>query len=205
MYIFLIRWLVKFRVKSVKQIIIWNEVPAIFLKFTTMQTRTTRNKEDAKWVNLRKLAIGGPFSIHVKSGLMKARSRFWASCIIWGLQPAAVFSLITDHYGKNFFIFNLSWFCKNIWSGTNLAKIYIWHRGPWRQGHNAVGRGARCQQEWVLSRNTKGHDVKSLTPWSAELGAQCLASACRWGNAATHDGMYSLPSWAATLGFFYLF
>jgi hypothetical protein len=80
---------------------------------------------------------------------------------------------------EEFFIFNLSRFCKNIWSGTNLAKIYIWRRGPWRQGHNAVGRGARCQQEWALSRNAKGHDVKSLTPWSAKLGAQCPASACR--------------------------
>jgi hypothetical protein len=33
----------------------------------------------------------------------------------------------------NFFIFNLSRFCKNIWSGTNLVKIYIWRRGPRRQ------------------------------------------------------------------------
>jgi hypothetical protein len=71
----------------------------------------------------------------------------------------------------DFFIYNLSRFCKNIWSSTNLAKIYIWRRDPRRQEHNAVGRGARCHQEWALSPNAKGHDVKSLTPWPASLGA----------------------------------
>jgi hypothetical protein len=70
-----------------------------------------------------------------------------------------------------FFIFNLSRFCKNIWSDINLAKIYIWRRGQRRQEHNAVGRGARYRQEWALSRNAKGHGVKSLTPWPAALGA----------------------------------
>jgi hypothetical protein len=60
-----------------------------------------------------------------------------------------------------FYIFNLSHFCKNIWSGINLAKIYIWRRGPRRQEHNTVGRGARCRQEWALSPNAKCHDVKS--------------------------------------------
>jgi hypothetical protein len=32
-----------------------------------------------------------------------------------------------------FYIFILSRFCKNIWSVTNFAKIYIWRRGPRRQ------------------------------------------------------------------------
>jgi hypothetical protein len=39
------------------------------------------------------------------------------------------------------------------------------------RGHNAVGRVARCHQEWALSRNAKGHGVKSLSPWPAALGA----------------------------------
>jgi hypothetical protein len=102
-----------------------------------------------------------------------------------------------------FYIFNLSRFCKNIWSNTNLAKIYIWRRGLWRQGHNAVGHGARCRPEWALSRNAKGYDVKSLPPWLAALGSYRPASVCRWGNTATHGGMYSLPLWAATVGFLF--
>jgi hypothetical protein len=52
-------------------------------------------------------------------------------------------------------------FCKNI----------IWRHGPRRQGHNVVGRDARCRQEWALSPNAKGHGVTSLTPWPAALGA----------------------------------
>jgi hypothetical protein len=88
------------------------------------------------------------------------RLGFW---FVWALLEIPRF--------KNFFIFNLSRFCKNIWSGTNLAKIYIWRRGPRRQGHNAAGHGARCRQEWALSRNAKGHDVKSLSPLPAALGA----------------------------------
>jgi hypothetical protein len=58
-------------------------------------------------------------------------------------------------HSQNFFIFILSRFCKNIWSGTNFAKIYIWRSGSRRQGHNTVGRGARCCQEWALSPNAK--------------------------------------------------
>jgi hypothetical protein len=35
----------------------------------------------------------------------------------------------------------------------------------------AVGRGARCRQEWALTRNAKGHGVRALTPWPSALGA----------------------------------
>jgi hypothetical protein len=52
---------------------------------------------------------------------------------------------------ENFFIFIFSRFCKNIWYDINLAKIYIWRRGPQRQGHNVVGHDARCRQEWAPS------------------------------------------------------
>jgi hypothetical protein len=53
----------------------------------------------------------------------------------------------------------------------NLAKIYIWRRGLRCQGHNAVGHGARCRQEWAPSRNAKGHGVNSMLPCPAALGA----------------------------------
>jgi hypothetical protein len=85
-------------------------------------------------------------------------------------RPPWARRLSTGQY-LEFFIFILSRFCKNIWSGANFAKIYIGHRGPRRQGHNAVGPGARCRQEWALSPNDKGHGVTSLTPWPAALGA----------------------------------
>jgi hypothetical protein len=58
-----------------------------------------------------------------------------------------------------FFIFILSRFCKNIWSVTNLAKIYICRRGPQREGLNAVAHGGRSRQEWARSPNATGHDV----------------------------------------------
>jgi hypothetical protein len=42
-----------------------------------------------------------------------------------------------------FYIYFFSQFWKNIWSLTNLAKIYICRRGPRRQGLNAVALGAQ--------------------------------------------------------------
>jgi hypothetical protein len=45
---------------------------------------------------------------------------------------------------KNFYIFILSRFCKNIWSGTNFAKI---------------------------SSGAMAHGVKDITSWAATLGA----------------------------------
>jgi hypothetical protein len=70
-----------------------------------------------------------------------------------------------------FFIFNLSRFCKNIWSATNFAKIYICRRGPRRQGHNAVARGGRSRQEWAHTLNVVGHGVTYLTQRVMALGA----------------------------------
>jgi hypothetical protein len=78
----------------------------------------------------------------------------------------------TQRRGVAIFLYiYFSRFCKNIWSGINLAKIYIWRRVPRRPGHNAVGHGARCRQEWALSRNAKGHGVSSLSSWPVVLGA----------------------------------
>jgi hypothetical protein len=69
------------------------------------------------------------------------------------------------------YLFILSQFCKNIWSVTNFAKIYICRHGPRRQGHNVVAHGGKSHQEWALSPNATGHGVTSLTPWPAALGA----------------------------------
>jgi hypothetical protein len=70
-----------------------------------------------------------------------------------------------------FFIFIFSRFCKNIWSVTNLAKIYIYRRGPQRQGLNAAAHGVTSHQEWAHRPNAMGRGVISLTPWAAVSGA----------------------------------
>jgi hypothetical protein len=91
---------------------------------------------------------------------------FFPSC-------SANFQKQVRDYALYFFIFILSRFCKNIWSGTNFAKIYIWCRGPRRQGHNVVGRGARCRQEWALTwprPSVVGRGVRGLTPRVAASG-----------------------------------
>jgi hypothetical protein len=88
----------------------------------------------------------------------------------------------------------LSRFCKNIWSGTNFAKIHIWRRGPRRQGHNPVGRGARCRQEWALTwprPSVVSRGVRGLTPWAAALGL----------SATAHGGSMPLAPRASALGF----
>jgi hypothetical protein len=56
-----------------------------------------------------------------------------------------------ERWRWEFFIFILSQLCKNIWSATNFAKIYICYRGPRRQGHTVVAHGGRSCQEWALS------------------------------------------------------
>jgi hypothetical protein len=52
-------------------------------------------------------------------------------------------------------------FCKNI-------HLPSW---PTRQGHNTEAHGGRSRQEWALNPDATGHDVTSLTPWPAVLGA----------------------------------
>jgi hypothetical protein len=79
--------------------------------------------------------------------------------------------LPTERQRGFFYIFIFSRFCKNIWSVTNLAKIYICRRGPRHQGLNAAAHSVRSHQEWAQRPNTKGHDVISLTLWPAALGA----------------------------------
>jgi hypothetical protein len=71
----------------------------------------------------------------------------------WGVLLVVVpdlhsdeFFLLTCALKWWFFIFILSRICKNIWSVTNFAKIYICRRGLWRQGHNAMARGGRSRQ-----------------------------------------------------------
>jgi hypothetical protein len=100
---------------------------------------------------------------------------------------------------SNFFIYIciLSRFCKNIWSGTNFAKIYIWRCGPRRQGHNVVGRGARCRQEWALTwprPSTVSRDVRGLTPWAAASGLSATAhGGSRPPSAVGHDARVPTP------------
>jgi hypothetical protein len=95
------------------------------------------------------------------------------------------------------YIFNLSRFCKNIWSGTNLLKIYIWHRGPRRQGHNAVGHGARCRQEWALAwpRSSALHrGVRGLAPRATASGLSAMVlSGSRPPNAVGRGARVPTP------------
>jgi hypothetical protein len=88
----------------------------------------------------------------------------------------------------DFFIFILSRFCKNIWSATNFAKIYIC----------VVAIGARPLMSWPIAvgaarsgplawprRGVVGHGARGLAPrataaagllapWATALGSDCL-------------------------------
>jgi hypothetical protein len=72
---------------------------------------------------------------------------------------------------RNFFIFILSRFCKNILSVINFAKIYTFRRGSRCQRHKVVAHGGRSHQEWARTLNAASHGVMSLTPWATTLGA----------------------------------
>jgi hypothetical protein len=58
------------------------------------------------------------------------------------------------------------------------SKIYIWLRGPRRQGHNAMGCGARCRQEWPLvwpRRSALRRGVRGLAPRATTSGLSAMA------------------------------
>jgi hypothetical protein len=95
--------------------------------------------------------------------------------------------MVLSKLNRDFFIFNLSRFCKNIWSATNFAKIYICRRGTRRQGHNAVARGGRSRQEWALS-------VAGLAPQATVSGPSAAGhGGSRPASAVGHGARVWLP------------
>jgi hypothetical protein len=72
---------------------------------------------------------------------------------------------------------------------------------PRRQGHNAVGCGARCRQEWARTLNAQ---ATMFTPWRRGPRRHGPNVGCQRGAELTSAHCF-LPLWAAAVGIFFYF
>jgi hypothetical protein len=140
--------------------VVYRNLPTVFW-FFRYYTKTFRMRERTvgKWVEIGGSFLPTELSVsYIFSGISRRYFRFVGSGRSSGGTPIAGGVIIRGRLPSNlpgrggtkrcnesrqewsctccefFYIFNLSRFCKNIWSDTNLAKIYIWCPWPTASG-----------------------------------------------------------------------